>query len=54
MVNSELEEIYAGVATLKDGNTVIISGTLIECAEWADRIMKYKEFEKIELKKVKA
>lgn len=48
---SELDELFAGVATMKDGTTRIKSGTLRECAEWADRMLK-EGIQQIELRKV--
>ena len=45
-------ELYAGVATFKDGTTQIKSGTLSECSRWADEMMK-QDFEQIEMRRVK-
>lgn len=32
--------MYEGKATLTDGRTVEITGTITECAEWADNIVR--------------
>lgn len=31
--------MYNAVATLPDGETVQVSGTMLECIEWADRFV---------------
>lgn len=49
---SELNAMFAGVATFKDGTTQIKSGTLNECSRWADEMMK-QNFEQIEMRRVK-
>ncbi len=45
-------EIYAGIAVMIDGTTRIISGTLMECAEWADNVMRENEIKEIVIKVV--
>lgn len=47
----ELDVLFAGLAIMKDGSTQIKSGTLRECAEWADEMMK-KDFEEIDIRRV--
>ena len=38
MLTMANEDIFAGIAFLKDGSTKITSGTIGECAEWADDV----------------
>lgn len=45
-------KVYAGLAMLKDGTTRIFSGTLYECAKWADKVMAEGEIESITIKVV--
>lgn len=45
-------EIYAGIAVMADGTTQIISGTLMECAEWADNVRRENEIKEIVIKVV--
>jgi len=45
-------EIYAGIAVMADGTTRITSGTLTECAEWADNVMRENEIKEIVIKVV--
>lgn len=48
----ELDELFAGLAIMKDGSTQIKSGTLRECAEWADEMMKQKDIKEIDIRRV--
>lgn len=48
----ESEELFAGIAFLKDGSTQIASGTLGECAEWADDVRRENEIREIVIKVV--
>lgn len=48
---SDLDNLFAGVATMKDGTTQIKSGTLKECSEWADKMLK-EDIKQIELRRV--
>ena len=45
-------EIYAGIAVMNDGTTKITSGTLMECAKWADDIMRESDIKEIVIKVV--
>lgn len=45
-------EIYAGIAIMLDGTTKIMSGTLMECAEWADNIRRESQTKEIVIKVV--
>ena len=48
----ELDELFAGFAVMTDGSTQIKSGTLKECAEWADEILKSEDIKEIDIRKV--
>ena len=48
----ENEELFAGIAFMKDGSTQIISGTFDECAEWADSVRRENEIKEIVIKVV--
>ena len=48
----ELDELFAGFAVMTDGSTQIKSGTLKECAEWADEIMKSEDIKEIDIRRI--
>lgn len=48
----ELDELFAGFAVMTDGSTQIKSGTLKECAEWSDEILKSEDIKEIDIRKV--
>lgn len=48
----ENEDVFAGIAFLKDGSTQIKSGTLDECAEWEDDVRRENEIKEIVIKVV--
>lgn len=45
-------ETYAGIAIMLDGTTRITSGTLMECAKWADDVRRENEIKEIVIKVV--
>lgn len=35
-----MEKQYVGIAVMKDGRRIEITGTIMECANWADSVVR--------------